>query len=73
MNKETSYAFRDKLVQIHKEKIIDNSVCPSGDDFVIENGMTVGYPPRSSEVIRIAAEDFADFLSVSMNLVGKSC
>ncbi|MBR5587218.1 MAG: hypothetical protein IKW02_04580 [Clostridia bacterium] len=68
MNKEKAYAFRDILTQIHKENLIDNSVRPSADDFIIKNGMTIGILPDSTEVIRVAAEDFAHFLSVSMGV-----
>lgn len=68
MKTEKAYAFRDRLLKVHQDNIIDLSIRPTERDFVIKSGMTIGFAPGSSEVIRVAAEDFAEFLSVSMNV-----
>ena len=68
MKKEASYEFREKLTTVHEENVRDISVVPSSDELALYDGATIVIDENAGDVIRFAAEDFMDFLDVSMNV-----
>lgn len=68
MQIEKNYDFRKKLLTIHEENIRDDSKRPSEDVFVFEYGTYIEIEPNADLVVRTAAEDFADYLKVSMGI-----
>ncbi len=68
LKKEVNYQFRDRLRCIHKKDLRDFSLCAAADEFEIKNGITIVLPKDSGEVALTAAQDFADYLFVSMKV-----
>lgn len=65
---EKPYAFQDKLKQIHKKDRRDLSQCPTSEEFVIPNDITIYLPDSDCPVISTAASDFIDYLQTSMGI-----
>ncbi len=68
MSVEKAYDFREKLMTVHEKNVRDFSVLAADDEFCLADEVVIGIGEDASEVIKFAAEDFADFLSVSMNV-----
>ena len=68
MKKEERYEFRKKLLTVHESGIRDFSLTPSENEVALFNGAMVNILCKESEHVRFAAEDFVDFLSVSMGI-----
>lgn len=65
---EKAYDFRKKLCTIHEKGLYTNKRKAEENEFMFSNGMKISVKEDSSEVIKTAAEDFADFLKVSMGI-----
>lgn len=72
MKKENAYAFREKLLKIHEENIGDISKRPRENELILSDGVVIEMMENPSEVIKTAALDFADYLTVSMGLLNVS-
>ena len=68
MKKETRYEFRKKLLTVHESNIRDFSLTPLENEISLFDGAAVNILCEESEHVRFAAEDFIDFLSVSMGI-----
>ena len=68
LEKEKNYAFRKKLLKVHKDFLRDSSEIPQEDEFTFEDGMIVSIPPDADRVIMTAARDFQDYLWTSMGV-----
>ena len=66
--KEQAYDFRKRLLQVHEPKIKDFEKQAAADDFILRDGLVVEVSENADEVIDTAAQDFIDFLSVSMGI-----
>ena len=71
MKKENNYEFRKRLLSPHKKDILNKDELPQSDDFVIGRDMVLYLKKDCGEVAITAAEDFADFLFVSMGVSAK--
>ena len=71
MKKESNYEFRKRLLLPHKKDILNKDELPQNDDFVIGRGVVLYLREDCGEVVITAAEDFADFLFVSMGISAK--
>lgn len=70
MKTEQNYDFRRELLTIHEANIRKANRKPKGKEYWVADGAKIGISPDAPEVIAVAAADFADFLTVSMNLSG---
>lgn len=68
MKMENAFDFRKKLLTVHEADVRDTSVVASSDEIAFSDGVVVEIGNTDSEVIKIAANDFCDFLAVSMNI-----
>ena len=68
MKRESPYEFRKKLLTLHESGIRDFSLVASTDESELSNGAVINILCSESEVVSTAAADFADFLSVSMQV-----
>ncbi len=68
MKREAPYAFKEKLLTIHEKDIFDPNYLPSEDMLQIANGTIITIDRDAEEVIKVAANDFVDFLAVSMGI-----
>ena len=68
---ETSYKFRDELLQIHTPQIRDISRKTKENEYEFQNDVIISIPKNAGDVINIAALDFADFLKTSMGVTAK--
>ena len=65
---ETPYAFRQRLVTVHRQDRRDFSQKAEDGEFEFKNGMQIVVPDAAPALVRGAAEDFCDYLLVSMGL-----
>lgn len=65
---EAPYAFRSRLVTVHRTDRRDMSVQPAADDYSFPNGVQIVVPDDAPALVRRAADDFADYLIVSMSV-----
>lgn len=68
MKKEQKYDFREKLLTVHEADIRDFSKMPSENMEALTDGVIIEIGKTDNVVIQLAAEDFADFLKVSMGI-----
>ena len=68
MRRESHYAFRADLCQVHARGVRDAAVRPSADDFVFADGAILAIPGDSDDVLYAAARDFEDYLWTSMGV-----
>ena len=68
LRQERNYDFRKRLLSVHKADIRDENVVSGENDFVISDGVTILLPQEASQVILTAAEDFVEYLFVSMGV-----
>ncbi len=68
LNAETPYAFRQRLVTIHRQDRRDFSQKVEEGEFEFQNGAQIVVPADAPALVRRAAEDFCDYLLVSMDV-----
>ena len=68
MLQEKNYDFRRELLTVHAPNVKKASRKEKEGELWLKDGARVAISENASEVIRLAAEDFCDFLSVSMGL-----
>ena len=66
--KERQYDFRKRLAVVHEEGRRDASLKPSADEIVLSDGMSIVLPDGSKGLLFRAAQDFQDYLAVSMGI-----
>lgn len=65
---EKAYDFRQKLLTVHEENLRDSEKKPLENEFFFPDNTVISIKSDVCEVIKTAAEDFVDFLKVSMNI-----
>ena len=65
---EQNYDFRRELLTVHEANIRDFKRKTLADEFFFDGSVTIRIAADAPEVIAVAAEDFCDFLSVSMGI-----
>lgn len=65
---EAPYQFRERLVTVHRADRRDVAARPTADEYEFPNGVQIVVPDDASPLVRRAAEDFADYLVVSMGV-----
>lgn len=68
MKNEQNYDFRKELLTVHEKNIRNFSRTPKADEHLLADGTKISIASNASEVISVAAEDFCDYLSVSMGV-----
>ena len=63
-----NYDFQRELLTVHETNIRNFNRKIKADEFSLGDGIRILISANASEVIAIAADDFADFLSVSMDV-----
>lgn len=63
-----NYDFRRELLTVHEKNVRDLARKPASNEKWIFDGAVLKISEKASEVICVAAEDFCDFLSVSMGV-----
>ena len=66
-NAEMPYAFRQRLVTVHRSDRRDFSQKVAEGEFEFQNGAQIVVPAEAPALVRRAAEDFCDYLLVSMD------
>ena len=65
---EAPYAFRSRLVTVHRTDRRDMVECPAADEYAFPDGVQIVVPDAAPALVRHAADDFADYLIVSMRI-----
>ena len=65
---EEPYAFVAQAESPHRPGRRDPAASPRGDEFAFSDGAEISVPADAGRVLRLAAEDFADYLKVSMGV-----
>ena len=65
---EKNYDFQKELLTVHEADIRKIDRKPKADEFFFADGAKIRVEASAPEVIAVAAEDFVDFLSVSMGV-----
>jgi len=65
---EEPYEFRRRLETVHQADRHDKAACCAADEIALADGLEIALVPNASELVRRAAADFVDYLSVSMNV-----
>jgi len=68
---ENAYDFRKRLLTVHESGVRDHNRKASTDEFQLPEEVLISISPVAEEVLQIAAEDFSDFLEVSMDISAK--
>ncbi len=68
MKIEKSNEFKNKLLTVHEFGLKDKTRKPADNEFMVCSGATIGISNNAGEVIKTAAQDFVDYLKVSMEL-----
>lgn len=68
LHQEHKYEFRKRLRCLHKPNARDFSLCVEAGELEIKNGVRLVLPEESGEVLLCAAEDFLNYLFVSMGV-----
>ena len=62
LQKESRYAFKDRLLQIHKKDRRDFTIKPSADEYEIKDGTKIALPQSDPDaVVYTASKDFCDY------------
>jgi len=69
MHTEQAYAFRNTLLQIHEPHLRQAGKLPTADQLALKDGAVIAFSSDAGQVVRTAAEDFADYLMTSMELL----
>ena len=65
---EAPYAFRARLECVHERDRRDAAARPAADEFAFRDDAVVSVSDGADEALFAAAEDFADYLGVSMGV-----
>ena len=65
---EAPYAFRSRLVTVHRTDRRDRTLRPTADEYAFPDGVQIVVPDAAPALVRRAADDFADYLVVSMHV-----
>ena len=65
---EKPYDFRARLACVHKPNRVDRSLSAAADEFQFRNGDRILLPAGADRLLRHVAEDFRDYLLVSMGI-----
>ena len=65
---EAPYAFRTRLTTVHRNDRRDWSRAAAADEYAFPNGAQIVVADDASALVRSAAEDFREYLLVSMNV-----
>jgi len=65
---EEPYEFRRRLETVHQADRRDKTARCAADEIALADGLEIALTPNASELVRRAAADFVDYLSVSMNV-----
>lgn len=65
---EEPYDFRERLSEVHVPNLRDAGARCGADELSLEKGVAVSLPHEADALTRLAAEDFVDFLAVSMDV-----
>ena len=68
MAKERAYDFRKRLAVVHEADRRDTSLKPSADEIELKDGMYIVLPDACKGLLFRAAQDFQDYLAVSMGV-----
>ena len=68
MKNEQNYDFRKELLTVHEKNIRNFLRTPKADEHLLVDGTKISIASNAPEVISVAAEDFCDYLSVSMGV-----
>lgn len=68
LHKEQNYEFRKRMLTLHQPDRRDMTLVPSADEFELTDGTVLYVPQHADEVILTAAQDFAEYLLISMNV-----
>ncbi len=64
---ERNYQFRERLLQVHKPNLRNDTVWKSFPGTVVDENWEILYPADADRVMRHAAHDLRDFFEISMN------
>ena len=67
-SRETPYSFRQRLTTVHRHDRRDFSRKAKPDDFEFLNGVRIGIAADAPDLVRLAVDDFCDYLCVSMSV-----
>ena len=65
---EAPYAFRSRLVTVHRTDRRDRTERSAADEYAFSDGVQIVVPDGAPALVRRAADDFADYLIVSMRI-----
>ena len=65
---EAPYAFRTRLTAVHTPDRRDYSLKAQADEYEFKNGVQIVVPDGAAPLVRRAAEDFREYLLISMNV-----
>ena len=68
MKSENNYEFRRELLTVHDPALRDIKTVPKERELWLSDGARIRIDADACEVISVAAEDFCDYLSVSMGV-----
>ena len=68
LKRENPYEFRKRLLTVHEPELRDASVTRAEGEYWIDNNAKIKILSDEGVVIKTAAEDFIDYLKVSMNV-----
>ena len=71
MKKENAYDFQKRLLTIHQPNLRDFSRMPQEDEYALPEKVAISVAADVGLVTRTAAEDFADFLKISMSVTAE--
>ena len=66
--KERPYDFRKRLAVVHEQARRDASLKPAADEIELADGMLIALPDGEKGLLFRAAQDFQDYLAVSMGV-----
>ena len=62
------YDFRDRLLKYHEPNIFDTARKRKQEEYMLKDGAAILIEKSAGEVTKTAAQDFADFLKISMGI-----
>ena len=65
---ERNYQFRERMLEVHKRDLRDDSLWKKQNGTVIDEGWEIVYPADADRVMLHAAHDLRDFFEVSMGM-----
>lgn len=71
MRKEKNYDFRQRLLQVHKPNIREMDRTARDNELFLTDGVDIWLEAEANDVIKTAAQDFIQFLSISMGISAK--